>query len=96
MQIDLNLTRWWPAIQIVMRLRKLFSELEFTTLLKELIPALEVKETDYRELKSIKDLKALASSRSTLAVAFDFVLAAKAEEEPKRRSNTPRIIFHHG
>jgi len=31
-------------------LRRLFSELEFTTLLKELAPAIEIKETDYREL----------------------------------------------
>ncbi|MCU1334189.1 MAG: polymerase, partial [Candidatus Angelobacter sp.] len=31
-------------------LRSLFSELEFTTLLKELVPVMEVRETDYREL----------------------------------------------
>jgi DNA polymerase I len=80
-QIDLNLEQMIAGEPDSDALRKLFSELEFTTLLKELIPALEVRETDYRELKSIKDLKALASSKSTLAVAFDFVLAAKAAEE---------------
>ena len=36
-------------------LRSLFSELEFTTLLKELVPVMEVRETEYRELKSVKD-----------------------------------------
>ena len=33
-------------------LRALFAELEFTSLLKELLPVLEVKEGDYREIKS--------------------------------------------
>ncbi len=62
-------------------LRALFSELEFTTLLKELVPVMEVRETEYRELASIKDLKALAKSKQPLAIAFEFTAAAKAEEE---------------
>jgi DNA polymerase I len=33
-------------------LRALFAELEFTSLLKELLPVVEVKEGDYREIKS--------------------------------------------
>jgi DNA polymerase-1 len=33
-------------------LRSLFAELEFTSLLKELLPVVEVKEGDYREIKS--------------------------------------------
>jgi DNA polymerase I len=33
-------------------LRALFTELEFTSLLKELLPVVEVKEGDYREIKS--------------------------------------------
>ena len=88
-QIDLNLEQMIAGEPDSDALRKLFSELEFTTLLKELIPALEVKETDYRELKSIKDLKPLASSRSTLAVAFDFVLAAKAAEDEAEAEELP-------
>src|SRR5437588_8607228 len=39
-------------------LRALFTELEFTTLLKELVPTLELKETDYRDLHQ-KELKAI-------------------------------------
>jgi DNA polymerase-1 len=62
-------------------LRALFSELEFTTLLKELVPVLEVKETDYRELKSAKDAKALARAKALLAIAFEFTAVAKAEDE---------------
>jgi DNA polymerase I len=36
-------------------LRALFAELEFTSLLKELLPEVEVKDGDYRELKSKPD-----------------------------------------
>jgi DNA polymerase-1 len=67
-------------------LRSLFSELEFTTLLKELVPVMELRETDYRELKSMKELKALAKSKAPLAIAFEFTAAPKPktdEEEPE-------------
>jgi DNA polymerase-1 len=62
-------------------LRALFSELEFTTLLKELVPVMEVRETEYRELTSAKDLKALAKSKKPLAIAFEFTAAAKTKPE---------------
>jgi DNA polymerase-1 len=42
-----------PDIEV---LRALFAELEFTSLLKELLPILEVKEGDYREIKSVGEL----------------------------------------
>ncbi|HKF23268.1 MAG TPA: 5'-3' exonuclease H3TH domain-containing protein, partial [Candidatus Angelobacter sp.] len=75
-------------------LRKLFSELEFTTLLKELAPALEVKETDYRQLKSLEELKALeascAKSKTPLAVAFAFAPAAVEEEEPEEKEEVEK------
>ena len=66
-------------------LRSLFSELEFTTLLKELVPVMEVRETEYRELKSLDDLKAMAQSKAPLAIAFEFTAAQKpnTEEEPE-------------
>src|SRR5438445_2039841 len=38
-------------------LRALFAELEFTSLLKELLPVVEVKEGDYREIKSATDFE---------------------------------------
>ena len=74
-------------------LRALFSELEFTTLLKELVPEVEVRETDYRELKTAKELKTLASSKDPLAIAFEFTEAPPAEEdepeeEPEQKSGT--------
>jgi DNA polymerase I len=88
-------------------LRKLFSELEFTTLLKELAPVIEVKETDYAQLKSAVEAKTLAQSslrsKTPLAVAFAFSAAELAdqksdeEEEPDPKpgellfSSTPPI-----
>ncbi len=38
-------------------LRALFAELEFTSLLKELLPVVEVKEGDYQEIKSATDFE---------------------------------------
>src|SRR5580765_60293 len=70
-------------------LRSLFSELEFTTLLKELAPVMEVRETEYRDLTSAKDLKALAKTKAALAIAFEFTVAAKAKveaEEPEEEA----------
>src|SRR5689334_1600294 len=64
-------------------LRALFTELEFTTLLKELVPTLEVHDTDYREAKSANDIQALAKAK-LLALAVESappVPAASAEEE---------------
>lgn len=68
-------------------LRTLFSELEFTTLLKELVPVMEVRETEYRELKSIKELKSLVKAKGPLAIAFEFTAAPKIEEEEPEESD---------
>src|SRR2546423_431984 len=75
-------------------LRALFTELEFTTLLKELVPTLELKETDYRELQQ-KDLKALSQARP-LAIAFELTAAAtvsrQEEEELQDESGNLPLI----
>ncbi|HYL92269.1 MAG TPA: DNA polymerase I, partial [Alphaproteobacteria bacterium] len=63
-------------------LRTLFAELEFTTLLKELVPALELRETDYRELKSAKELGPRSRFQaSPLAIAFELGTAAASDQE---------------
>ena len=54
--------------------RKLFAELEFTTLLKSVLPGAEedLKSAEYTELKSAADLKKfLKGAEGPLAVAFD-------------------------
>ena len=58
-------------------LRALFTELEFTSLLKELLPVAEVSETHYVEAKSASDIERVLQS-----VATDGVLALAVEHEP--------------
>jgi DNA polymerase-1 len=58
----------------VAALRSLFAELEFTSLLKELLPVTEVKDGDYREIKSIAEFDQYlnGSDKSTpLALAIE-------------------------
>ena len=55
-------------------LRALFAELEFTSLLKELLPVVEVKEGDYREIKTLTefdDYLQQMSSGVPLAIAIE-------------------------
>jgi DNA polymerase-1 len=75
-------------------LRALFTELEFTSLLKELLPVVEVTETQYSEAKSAEDidrvLKAVAAD-GALAVAIERVepeldIEQEEEEEPAQES----------
>ncbi len=79
--VELDLGKMVAGEPELEALRALFQELEFTTLLKELVPEMELKETDYRELKSIADVQALAKAKGALAIAFEFTAAAKSEEE---------------
>src|ERR1051326_4533634 len=60
-QIELDLRAMTAGEPDSDALRKLFTELEFTTLLKGLAPVIEVKETNYRELTS-GDLKIFHSA----------------------------------
>src|SRR5579863_986260 len=58
-------------------LRALFTELEFTSLLKELLSVAEVSETHYEEAKSVADVKKVVS-----ALGPDAALAVAVEHEP--------------
>ncbi len=67
-------------------LRALFTELEFTSLLKELLPVVEVSETHYTEAKSAEDVERVVSAvgaESTLAVAVEREETVPAPEEEK-------------
>ena len=81
-EIELDVDKMVAGEPDMDALRGLFTELEFTTLLKELVPTLEVRDTDYREAQSAGDLKALKKSE-LLAVAFEAMAqpAANAEVE---------------
>jgi DNA polymerase-1 len=87
--IELDLDKMVAGEPDTDALRSLFSELEFTTLLKELVPEVEVKETDYRELKSVAEVKELRKAKAPLAIAFEFTATAKAEEEEPEDEAAP-------
>jgi len=93
MEMELDLQKMVAGEPDTDALRALFSELEFTTLLKELVPAMEVKETDYRELKTVAEVKELRKAKTPLAIAFEFAAPVvleedEPEEEPARTSGT--------
>ena len=67
-------------------LRSLFTELEFTSLLKELLPVVEVSETYYTEARSVVDIEAVLKAvpaEGALAVALEHGESAPAIEEEK-------------
>ena len=64
-------------------LRALFTELEFTSLLKELLPVVEVTEARYREAKSAEDVDSVLKAAGTagaLAVAVEQEASSDAAE----------------
>jgi DNA polymerase-1 len=67
--------------------RTLFNELEFTTLLKEILPATELDETEYQELQSAAQWKQLLTKakKTGLALAFEAVTRTKAEAQPAEK-----------
>ena len=71
-------------------LRALFTELEFTTLLKELVPTLELRDADYREAKSAGDLKALEKA-GPLAIAVEAASQKNITEEEEQEETEPEL-----
>jgi DNA polymerase-1 len=79
-------------------LRALFTELEFTSLLKELLPVVEVSDTDYTEAKSAADVSRLMKSVSAdgvLAVAFEHEISSEspAEENEEEQTEPEQQLF---
>jgi DNA polymerase I len=75
-------------------LRALFTELEFTSLLKELLPVVEVSETLYMEAKSAADVEGVVNAvgaGGALAVAVEQQEPAVAvEEDEKEKEEEPQ------
>jgi DNA polymerase I len=68
-------------------LRALFTELEFTSLLKELLPVVEVSETHYTEAKSAADVEGVVhaiADGGALAVGVEHPAPAVAPEEEEK------------
>ena len=76
--------------------RQLFTELEFSTLLKEFLSGVEIGKTEYAEAKSAADveqaLKSLARG-SALAVAVDVAATATASEPEERASEEEQLVL---
>src|SRR5208283_3490719 len=82
--VDLDVAAMKAGEPNVESLRGLFAELEFTSLLKELLPVVEVKEGDYREIKSKAEfeeyLRGLSES-APLALAIPTEQTESVEED---------------
>ena len=74
-------------------LRALFTELEFTSLLKELLPVVEVSESHYSEAKSAADVDAVVDaleSGTALAVAIEAAESSAGREEDSEEDAAPK------
>ena len=82
--IDLDAEAMKAGDPDVETLRQLFTELEFTSLLKELLPTVEVSDGHYTEAKSAADVEAILKAipkSGVLAVAVETVAALLEEQE---------------
>jgi DNA polymerase-1 len=82
--IELNVEAMRVGEPEIETLRSLFTELEFTSLLKELLPVVEVSEAHYTEAKSASDVDAVlrsVPSGGALAVAVEAESSPADEEE---------------
>jgi DNA polymerase I len=76
-------------------LRALFTELEFTSLLKDLLPIVEVTEVHYAEAKSAADVEAALKAVPTggaLAVAVEAESDVVGEEETEEEESENRML----
>jgi len=77
-------------------LRALFTELEFSSLLKELLPVVEVSEAHYTEAKSAADVEAVlksVSSAGALAVAVEAESEVAEEETEEEESESGMLAL---
>ncbi|HYK51534.1 MAG TPA: DNA polymerase I, partial [Terriglobales bacterium] len=84
--VDLDLNAMRAGAPDVEALRALFTELEFTSLLKELLPVVEVTEAHYTEAKSAVDVETVLQKISgnnvlALAIEAETIIAEDEEEE---------------
>ena len=81
-QLDVNsMNAGEPDVEA---LRALFTELEFTSLLKDVLPVVEVTEANYSEAKSVLDVEAvlkLIPSKGFLAIAVESAAETPVESE---------------
>ena len=91
--VELDVTSMKVGDPDIDALRKLFAELEFSSLLKELLPVVEVKEGDYKEIKSEAEFAAYVrdvGGDRTIAIAFPEPEHADEEIEPEEEGDSPQ------
>jgi DNA polymerase I len=82
--VDLNVEAMCAGEPDVDLLRQLFTELEFTSLLKELLPDVQVTETHYTEAQSVEDIEDVLESlaaEGALAIAVELEQTEPLTEE---------------
>ena len=99
--IELNVEAMRAGEPDVDALRSLFTELEFTSLLKELLPVVEVSETHYTEAKSAAEIESVlraVGAGNALAVAVEQreTAAAAPEEEGEEQPEDAQLSFMEG
>jgi DNA polymerase I len=83
--IELNVDAMRVGEPDIETLRSLFTELEFTSLLKELLPVVEVSEAHYTEAKSASDVEAVLK---TVPSGGALAVAVEAESNPADEDET--------
>src|SRR5581483_10535544 len=92
--IELNIEQMHAGEPDIETLRTLFTELEFTSLLKELLPVVEAQPGNYRETDSVADVQSLLGSRRPdvpIAIAIDSALQLADNEEEAEQSEEGRL-----
>jgi DNA polymerase I len=93
--IELNVDAMRVGEPDIETLRSLFTELEFTSLLKELLPVVEVSEAHYTEAKSASDVDAVLKSvpsGGALAVAVEAESGVVDEEETEENESETGML----
>jgi DNA polymerase I len=93
--IDLDVNSMKVGEPDVEALRALFTELEFTSLLKELLPVVEVTEANYIEAKSAADVEAvlkLIPAEGFLALAVESKAAPPAQNEDEEAESEAGML----
>jgi DNA polymerase I len=93
--VELNVEAMKMGEPDVEALRALFTELEFTSLLKELLPVVEVSEAHYSDAKSAADVETVLQavrSGGALAVAVEAETELADENEAEEDESAERML----
>ncbi|MGZ4731590.1 MAG: DNA polymerase I [Terriglobales bacterium] len=94
--VDLDVNAMRAGAPDVETLRALFTELEFTSLLKELLPVVEVTEAHYTEAKSVDDVEAVlqkVSANNTLAVAIEAEITVAEDDQEEEADESQESML---